>query len=263
MKTLTKLGMFVSARKRVFTTAIFSLAFFSVIAQTGDTTRKPAKNFKNTIKFNLTSGLIYENSYLFNYERIVSKHQSITIFGGYQEFPTSLDLNLLDTKLDKTKKNSGYSVGVDYRFYLAKANKCLNAPQGVYVAPFVNLQHFQSERGLTHTNDSVTSSADLRSRINLVFIGGELGYQFVLWKRFVIDAEMFGPALTHYNFNAKLSEDLPGLDTNEALQAVIDALRKKFPKLNDLTGEKGINASGTEVFWSAGFRYSISIGFRF
>jgi len=54
-----------------------------------------------------------------------------------------------------------------------------------------------------------------------------------------------------------------GLDTDEALQAVIDAMKEKFPRLNDLTGDEGFNASGTESFWSVGFRYNISIGFRF
>jgi hypothetical protein len=231
--------------------------------QSTDSILNPAKNLKNTIKLNVSSNLIYRNSYVMSFERVVNKHQSISIIGGYQEFPLKLDFNLLDTKLEKTKKKSGYSVGVVYRFYPAKANKCLTAPQGVYLGPFVGLQHFQSERGFSHTYNGVTSTADLRSSINLLFIGGELGYQFVLWKRLVIDAEMFGPAITRYNFNAKLSADLPGLDSNEALQKVIDALKEKFPKLDDLSGEHGISSSGTESFWSIGFKYTISIGFRF
>ena len=263
MKTLAQQRRCTGITKHIVIALIFALAVFSTTAQTTDSIRKPAKNYRNGIKLDLSSNLLYRNSYVFGYERVVNQHQSINISGGYQEFPISLDLNLLDTKLDKTKKNSGYRFGFDYRFYLAKANKCLNAPQGVYLAPFVSLQHFESERTMVHTSDSITGSADLRSSINLVFIGGELGYQFVLWKRFIIDAEMFGPALTHYNFNCKLSQNIEGLDTNEALQAVIDALKEKFPKLKDLTGEEGINGSGTESFWSAGFRYNISIGFRF
>ena len=107
------------------------------------------------------------------------------------------------------------------------------------------------------------SSANLNTKINFVNIGGELGYQFVIGKRWVIDAVMFGPAFTHYNFKAKLDNPLPGLDDNEVAQAVIDALKEKLPLLNDITSDEGVNKSGTEAFWSLGFRYSISIGFRF
>ena len=74
---------------------------------------------------------------------------------------------------------------------------------------------------------------------------------------------MFGPAITNYSFKAKLDNHLPGLDDNEALKAVIDALKEKLPLLNDLTSEQGVSRSGTETFWSVGFRYNISIGFRF
>jgi hypothetical protein len=69
-------------------------------------------------------------------------------------------------------------------------------------------------------------------------------------------------AFTHYHFNAKLDNALPGLDENDAAQAAIDALKEKFPLLNDLSSDKGINKSGTESFWSAGFRYNVSIAFR-
>lgn len=253
--------------KSVTTKAIIAFVFTTIAvalhAQKNDSVAKQEKFFRNSIKLNLTSNILYRNSYLFGYERIVNKHQSLNIMGGYQEFPLSLNLNLPGTKFENTRQNSGYSIAADYRFYLAKTNKCLIAPQGVYLAPFVAFQHFQSQRGIRYTSDGVTDSTDLNTSINLLNIGGGLGYQFVLGKRFVIDAMMFGPALTHYTFNARLSQEIDGLDTNETLQAVIDALKEKFPKLNDLSGEEGINGAGTESFWSAGFRYTISFGFRF
>ena len=107
------------------------------------------------------------------------------------------------------------------------------------------------------------TSANLNTKINFLNIGGELGYQFVLGKRWVIDAVVFGPAMTSYSFKAKLDNHLPGLDDNEALQAVIDALKEKLPLLNDITSDEGASKSGTEAFWSVGFRYNITVGFRF
>jgi hypothetical protein len=249
-------------KKRAFVVLTCALLGFSANAQTNDSIPKPSKDLKNTIKFNLTSKLLYPNSYLFSYERVVGKNQSVNVFGGYQEFPLSLNLPLPDIRLIKSKDKSGYSIGLDYRFYLPKENRN-NAPQGVYLAPFTSLYDFQFVRGLEYTYDDVKYSSDLISKINILLIGGQLGYQFVMWKRLVIDAVVFGPALTYYDFNVKLSEELSGLQPDEALHAYIDALKEKFPLLNDLTSDQGINKSSREAFWSIGFRYSISVGFRF
>jgi len=249
-------------KKKALVAFTCALLGFSVIAQTNDSIPRPSKDLKNTIKLNLTSKLLYPNSYLFNYERVIRKNQSITLFGGYIELPLNLDLHVTDAWLDKTKDKSGYSIGADYRFYLPKENRN-NAPHGVYLAPYISFYHFQLVKELSYTYDSILYSADLKSRVNILLIGGQLGYQFVLGKRFVIDAVVFGPAVSHFNFNAKLSEGLHGIDTNETLEAVIDALKEKFPLLKDLTGDQGISKTGTEAFWSVGFRYNISIGFRF
>lgn len=249
--------------RHIIALSIFVMTVFCANAQKTDSLYKPAKEFKNSIKLNLTSRLLYDNSLQLSYERVINKNQSLNIFGGYNEFPVNLNLNLDNTELTNTKKKSGYSVGAEYRFYLAKENK-YNAPHGVYLAPFISLYHFNSDRTLTYTDpEGVQSSSNLNMQINFTNIGGELGYQFVLGKRWVIDAEVFGPAFTHYNFKAKLDGDIPGLDENETLQAIIDALKEKLPLLNDISSDQGISSSGTEAFWSVGFRYSISLGFRF
>ena len=263
MKQLTFKLRSVFNSRYIIAVSIFAMISFCVNAQTTDSVHKPAKEFKNSIKLNITSPILYSNSLQLIYERVINKNQTLNIFGGYQEFPGDVILNLDNTELGDTKKRSGYSFGVDYRFYLSKENK-YNAPHGVYLAPFISYYHFNSDRTLTHTDTSGTqSSANLNIQINFLNIGGELGYQFVLGKRWVIDAVMFGPAMTNYNFKAKLENHLPGLDDNEALQAVIDALKEKLPLLNDLSSEQGVSGSGTEAFWSVGFRYNISIGFRF
>jgi Protein of unknown function (DUF3575) len=241
----------------------FSMAVVCTNAQTTDSSHKTAKDLKNTIKLNISNRLIYDNALQLGYERVINKNQTINIFGGYNEFPVDLSLHLDNTYLTGTKKKSGYAFGAEYRFYLSSENK-YSAPRGVYLAPFLSLYHFNSDRTLTHTDTAGTqSSANLNTQINFLNVGGELGYQFVIAKRWVIDAVVFGPAFTHYNFKAKLDNHLTGLDDNEVAQAVIDALKEKLPLLNDLTSDKEINKSGTEAFWSVGFRYSISIGFRF
>jgi hypothetical protein len=90
----------------------------------------------------------------------------------------------------------------------------------------------------------------------------ELGYQFVIKKRFVVDCVLFGPALTSYDFNVKL-EGTGGGNHDEQVQAILDALKNKYPLLKDLSSSEGVSKSGIANFWSLGFRYCIQIGYRF
>ena len=229
-------------------------------AQMKDTTlMKHEKEFKNTLKLNITSWILYKNGVQLNYERILSSKQSFTVFGGIIQFPEPSVISNSSLRFDKNKEKSGYSIGAEYRFYLAKENKYA-APHGVYLAPFVSYYHFNNERNGRDTlnNDYLI----LNSSIGFFNVGAELGYQFVIKKRFVIDCVMFGPAVTSYYFNVKLYGSTSG-ELNEKVQAIIDALKEKFPLLNDITKSGGISSSGITDFWSLGFRYAIHIGYRF
>jgi len=256
---MKKIDIVESKRRKVcfsfLTTIILVLFTFSLHAQ-------QKKELKNTIKLNLTAQILYSNAWQLSYERVISKNQSLNIFGGYNEFPSSLQLNLSDTKLTNSSSKSGYMLGADYRFYLQKENKYA-APHGIYLAPFFSFYQFNGDRGIQRIDSAgTTHNATSNTKINFFNIGGELGYQFVFGKRWVIDAVLFGPAITKYDFKVKIDGDL-GLDENETAQAIIDAMKDKFPLLSDLSKEKQVSGSGHEGFWSLGFRYNISVGFRF
>jgi hypothetical protein len=253
MKILTSLQRIVL----VFTLVLL-LSSTSVFSQTA------SKDFKNSVKFNVTNMLLYDSSYQFSYERIIKENQSINVFVGYQEFPLfNVDLGS-DTDFAKNNNRNGFSVGADYRFYLGSINKN-SAPRGVYLAPFVSFFQFGTDRDIKHTdpNSGVVSTANLSTNFNLTNIGGELGYQFVLWDRFVIDCVLFGPSITHYKFNAKLDGSLPGLDDNEIYQKVIQGIKDKFPGIDGITSDEGIEKKGVQSITAVGFRYNISIGYRF
>ena len=242
---------------------------FSLEAQSTDSlaapaaTAKPARQFRNTIKINTTSWILYDNAYQLVYERTISEHQTINIFVGYNNFPVALSLHSDNLAFSGEAKRSGYSFGADYRFYLAKENKH-PAPHGLYLAPSVSYFGFTSDRTLTHTDSAGgKQTIGLNTKIDFLNIGGVLGYQFVLGKRFVIDAVLLAPSFTHYHFAAKLDGKFNGADLNETQQKVVDAMREKFPLLNDLSRDREVEKSGDEQFWSFGYRYSISVGFRF
>jgi hypothetical protein len=217
------------------------------------------KVYKNTLKVNVTSWILYSNGVQLNYERVLSKKRSITLYGGIIQFPMPSVISNSSMTFNSEKKKSGFSIGSEYRFYLSKENK-YDAPRGVYLAPFVSFYHFNNERTGRDTLNS--DFLILNTSISFLNIGGELGYQFVIKKRFVIDCVMLGPALSSYYFNLKLDGNTSG-EQSEKLQEIIAALKEKFPLLNDLTKGSGISASGISNFWSLGFRYAIHIGYRF
>jgi Protein of unknown function (DUF3575) len=248
-----------------FSKSVFALLLVCFIspetyAQVKDSiTTNQEKVFKNSLKVNLTSWILYTNGIQLNYERLLSKKRSITLFGGIIQFPVPSAIANSNIVLNNNKTKSGFSIGSEYRFYLSKENK-YDAPHGVYLAPFVSFYHFNNVRSGRDTlnGDFLT----LNTTVNFLNVGGELGYQFVIKKRFVIDCVMFGPALSGYYFNLKLDGNTSG-NQSEKLQEIIAALKQKFPLLNDITKDTGISSSGVSNFWSLGFRYAIHIGYRF
>jgi hypothetical protein len=242
---------------------VFIFTSLLLVSSTIGFSQSAPKDFKNSVKFNVSNMLLYDNSYQFSYERIIKENQSINVFVGYQEFPL-ITVDLDGVNFDKKSNRNGFSVGADYRFYLGSINK-YSAPRGVYLAPFVSFFQFGTDRDIIYTNPDtgVVSNANLSSKLNLTNFGGELGYQFVLWDRFVVDCVLFGPSLTRYNYNIKLDDNISGLDENEVYQKIIEKMKDKFPNIGNLTGDEGISKKGVQSITAIGFRYNISIGYRF
>jgi hypothetical protein len=263
MKKLNRKNFHAGIRLFFTTAFLLSMTFYS-FSQIKDSVTKEKVKYPNIVKFSISSWLLYPNSFHMGYERVLNPNHSIYIFGGYNEFPLKLDLNLSNTNLTDSRNKTGYSLGAEFRFYLPKENK-YEAPHGIYLAPFLSYYNFSSNNTLTHTDSSGSQSANLSMGIDLLNIGFELGYQFVIAKRFIIDAEMFGPSFTYYTFKANINGELDGQTQNETLQAVLDALKAKFPLLSDLSSSKSVYSSGSasQKFPAVGFRYAVSIGFMF
>ncbi len=241
--------------------AIMLIMAIQSMAQVTDSAKiKFEKDYKNTIKINLTSWILYSNGIQLNYERLLSSKRSITIFGGYIEFPMPTIIANSSLNFDKNKSKSGFSIGSEYRFYLAKENKYA-APHGVYLAPFVSYYHFNNIRTGRDTVNPL-NQLSMNSNFDFLNFGGEIGYQFVIKNRFVIDCVLFGPAVSSYYFSVKLDGNVTG-DYNEEVQKIIDALKAKYPILKDLSNGATVSSSGISSFWSLGFRYAIHIGYRF
>jgi Protein of unknown function (DUF3575) len=250
---------------RIFISVFFlSALHFYGFAQMKDSTIRAITKYPNIVKLSISSWLLYPNSLHMGYERVLNENHSIYIFGGYNQFPVKLNLNLSNTNFTDSRNKNGYTIGAEFRFYIPKENK-FSAPHGIYLAPYISYYNFSSNNTLTHTDSSGSQSANLGMSIGLLNVGFELGYQFVIAKRFIIDAEMFGPSFTYYTFKANINGELDGQTQNETLQAVLDALKAKFPLLSDLSSSKNVYSSGSasQKFPAVGFRYALSIGFNF
>lgn len=220
-----------------------------------------AFNRPNTIKINLISSALYDRSLVLSYERITKPNQSFGVMAGFVRFPDLRSLTNIAV-VDEHQRN-GIVVGGEYRFYLKKENK-FNAPHGVYIGPYANFYQFKNERSLRIDSEDgmSTSEADFTSDINVLNIGAQLGYQFVINNRWTIDMIFAGPSVSRYS--AKLSLDGNfDLPEDEVEDEIIDALFDRFPLLEEIVSEGSVNLHGKNSTWSGGFRYQLNVGYHF
>lgn len=125
---------------------VFVLSASKFNAQTSDSIANSSKEFKNTIRFNVTNPLIFGGkSLIFGYERILKNNKSFSINIGQAALP-NLENGFSDEFRAKTVlSEKGFHISGDYRFYLASLNK-YNAPRGVYIGPYYSFNSFFYQR---------------------------------------------------------------------------------------------------------------------
>jgi hypothetical protein len=231
-----------------------------------DTVVKQEKHFKNTVRFNITNPLIFGGKTLIlGYERTLGDHQSICIDGGPLTLPKLLPgtINVNDSiQLASNSTEKGYHLSAEYRFYLKNENK-YNSPRGVYLAPYVSYNYFNRKN--TWTLNTVKANGDVTTDFTLTVatLGGELGYQFVLWKRVAIDLILIGPGMAKYSIKTKLDTTLDPDDETALFKKINDRLADKIPGYSLVIDDTEYETKGTTNTTSIGFRYMINLGFRF
>ncbi len=227
-------------------------------AQKGDTTWR-----RNTIKVDLTSYWLYRDAIVFSYERVVKNkpNQTWSITAGLQQFPALLG-TLSDTVLIKRQnKASGYKVGGEYRFYLKKENK-YEAPRGVYIGPYTSFHHYMNGRAIEVNNNGNVQNGNLETNLDIINIGVQLGYQFVLNNRWTIDMVFIGPSISNYRFKANIDGNFT-FDPDEITNEVLLDLMDKYPGFKDLISEGEFVSQGKVNKWAYGYRYQLQVGYHF
>lgn len=247
--------------------SVFVWSSFNLNAQTVDSLAKPEREFKNTIRFNITNPLIFGGkSLIFGYERVLKNNKSFSINIGQASLSPFNFLDDTELKAKSILNEGGFHISGDYRIYLSKLNK-YNAPRGVYIGPYYSYNTFRKEHSWEFTKDGTGTPqiVDSDLKINIHTVGFELGYQFVFWNRFSVDMILLGPGIAGY----KLKADVGGNLTNEDRQLFFDklneGLKDKFPGYSGTIGKNDgeFQKNGTKSTTSLGYRYMVQIGYRF
>ena len=231
--------------------------------QMNDSTKPADKVYKNIIRYNLGSALIFnfDKAIIFGYERVISPRQSFSINMGKTGLGGGRESNDSITQ-PKNLKSSGFNLSADYRFYLAKENK-YPAPHGVYIGPYYSFNHFLRENTLSYLQPNGSSlGVDTKVDFTVHTVGMELGYQFVLWKRLALDFVVVGPGIGSYKFETSIEDNLTPEQKQKVQDAIIKAL-EKYPGLGNILDRHPLNSEGSFNTTDLGFRYLIHIGFLF
>lgn len=214
---------------------------------------------RNTIKLNLVTSMLYTNSGAISFERVAKTNQTWGVMLGYVQFPHLGNLGS-SISVPANPSNTGYVIGGEYRFYMKKENR-FAAPHGVYWGPFTNYFYFKNSQELSYTPASGSPSiANLSSRLNVLNIGVQVGYQFLIKDRWSIDMVVFGPSFSYYGLDMAVSGTI---DESLLSNAIIKAMADRFPLVKDLLENQSADVHGTTSKWASGFRYQLNVGYHF
>ncbi len=241
---------------------LIAAGFFPIPCNGQEDTVKNKKNFKNTIRINLSNPMFFSPKFnVIGYERVVNDHQSFSVAAG--RFAMGTFISISDSiGLSDQYNDKGINFSVDYRFYLKKENK-YGAPRGIYIGPYYSYNHFTRtmdwDVNTSSLNGSVTTKFDLTANL----IGAQLGYQFVFWDRVSLDLILMGPGLWFFNLKSEFETNLDPEDQEMLLGQLNDMLKAKFPGSDYVFTGGGIEAKKTTNTATMGLRYMFNIGFRF
>jgi len=216
--------------------------------------------YKNVIKYNPTPKILWSsNNWTFSYERILNNKQSFTVGLGYLEFGQLFKDTIANNIRLTNRWKNGINFSFEYRFYMLKRNN-RPLPDGLYLAPYFSFYGYKFGNGLDLINTPADDFAKLTGDFYIFNLGGELGYQFVLWKRMTIDLILVGPSFSYYGGKVNVRGDVEWEDIN---LEIYEELKEKYPMIDDFVIDKTFKKDGILDLTSFGLRYVLQIGFHF
>lgn len=244
---------------------IFSFAICVVVAifplfinaqSASDSTQR-----KNIVKLDLTSNVWYKSAYNLTYERVVKKNRTFSVTFGSQELVgISARIRPEEMEIDK-EAGTGFKLAGDYRFYLQKENR-YNGPHGVFIGPYIAYHSFKNKWDISIDGSSGPQTGHVDGRFEILNVGFQAGYQFLLGNRWAIDMSFIGASLSYYRARMNTTGNFD-IDDSEINQDILDALIERFPVLGDLMDDQSLDRSGKLDNWGMGIRYQIHVGYAF
>jgi hypothetical protein len=221
------------------------------------------KTLKNTIRINITNPMLFGSEYrVWGYERVITKYQTASLGIGQFALPKFKSFDNDSIGITDQYHDKGFNISFDYRFYLRNENKHV-APRGVYLGPYYSFNYFSRALSWDLNTSDFTGEVNTDITLKTHLVGLQLGYQFILWKRLSIDMILMGPGWWFFNLQTDFGSTLTADDESMLLEKLNDALEEKFPGTDlvitggDFQAKKNTKAS------SMGFRYLVTLGFRF
>lgn len=218
----------------------------------------PASGTRATVKWAPT-GLVY-GGLNFQGEYNLSEKRSVTARIG---LPVSVQNTIeYDGKnVDFDMKATSLSAG--YRVYLSKKHM-----RGLYVEPFAKYVHHSSDGVGTGSLEDKMAILDFTNEYKAVGVGAQLGAQFFIGKRLVVDVYFLGPEINSASDHLKVvevSNELPwtALEAEDA-ENTIRSFVNRYPFVRNRTDIQvdRNNRTVTADFKGAlpGYRAGISLG---
>jgi hypothetical protein len=219
----------------------------------------PTTDTRATIKWAPTGlvygGLNFQGEYNFGAKRSVTARIGLplSVQNTVEYDGKTVDFNMKAT-----------TFGAGYRMYLSKKHM-----RGLYVEPYAKYVHHSSEGTGTGTLQDKMAVLDFTNEYKAVGVGAQLGAQFFIGKRFMVDVFFLGPEInsaTNYLKAVEVSNQLPwtALEAEDA-ENTIRAFVDQYPFVRNRTKIQ-VDRNNRTVradFKGAlpGYRAGVSLGF--
>ena len=213
--------------------------------------------YRNAVKLNL-AGTVFRNVSLF-YERQLNDHWSAQLGAGYKfggDIPKFIGLRDF-VVTSNTGGIRGYSVTPEARYHFRNCD--CSDQTGLYIGVYGRATRFYGELTFNYwdgtTYIDVGGSGDMQE----YGVGLQLGYQFTIKKRLIIDLLFMGPRTSFQRLKLELDSQF----ATEILPLIEDEINERL----DWWGMDPISiptdSNAVIDFRFANFRYAIGIGFLF
>jgi hypothetical protein len=213
--------------------------------------------FPNVVKINLAAGY-FRNISVF-YERYFKQKWSFQIGAGYKvngKLPKAFGMsNFLITS--ETQGIRGLSFSPEMRYHFRHCD--CNTNTGLYAGVYGRFTWLYGELTFLHWDGSEYIDVGGAGDMKEYGIGVQLGYQFTIKERFLVDLFFMGPRTSFNHVKMKLDSDF----ASEVIPEIEEELNRRLESLGLDPVEIPVSPEFTFDFHFNNFRYGIGIGYIF